>query len=226
VGADGDDRGGGARGAEDAALGERLRAGDRAAFDAILDRYEHNLAAFVVRIVGSRDEAEELMPDVWLQIWLRRDTYDPARGALWTWMTRRVARGIALTYARARQRRLGHEGTASQQRAVAAQAEADPGEEGGARPARVVVADGPTPAEADEERRRRVWLEGAVAALPEAQREAMEAALFEGTTAAELAARTGDNEAAVSKRMQRGLESLKAAWRKLQDGEGPSGETS
>jgi len=210
-------------GVDDAALGDGLRAGDRAAFEAILDRYEDNLAAFVLRIVGMRVLAEELMPEVWAAVWLRRAQYDPARGALWTFLTKKVARGIALTHLRARKRGLERDGTAAGLRTSAPQLDA-----GGAgdspRSAQVVVADDPDPEVSSDEERRRAWLRAEVAALPEAQRETMEAALFEGLTAPELAARTGEPLATVSKRLQRGVASLQSAWRKFTS-PGASGET-
>jgi RNA polymerase sigma-70 factor (ECF subfamily) len=51
----------------------RLRAGDRAAFEQIFREHFDGLAGFAYRLTRSRAIAEELVQDLFLEIWLRRD---------------------------------------------------------------------------------------------------------------------------------------------------------
>jgi RNA polymerase sigma factor (sigma-70 family) len=53
-------------GGSDGALVARVRAGDDAAFEAIYDRYHRNLLAFCRHMLGSRDEAEDVLQHVFL----------------------------------------------------------------------------------------------------------------------------------------------------------------
>jgi len=58
--------------ADDAALAERVRAGDPAAFEALFRRYYHRLFAFAERYVRSPEVAEDATVDVFVRIWERR----------------------------------------------------------------------------------------------------------------------------------------------------------
>ena len=51
----------------------RLRAGDRAAFEQIFRQHFDGLAGFAYRLTRSRAIAEELVQDLFLEIWMRRD---------------------------------------------------------------------------------------------------------------------------------------------------------
>lgn len=60
-------------GGEDAELVARIRAGDTAAFETVFRRYVVPLCAFAYRYVQSRDVAAEVVHDVFLRIWQRRE---------------------------------------------------------------------------------------------------------------------------------------------------------
>ena len=51
----------------------RLRAGDRSAFEQIFREHFDGLAGFVYRLTRSRAIAEELVQDLFLEIWMRRE---------------------------------------------------------------------------------------------------------------------------------------------------------
>jgi RNA polymerase sigma-70 factor (family 1) len=55
---------------------ERIRAGDSAAFDALFHAYHAPLCAFAYRYVAARDLAEEIVQEVFLYVWERRQTWD------------------------------------------------------------------------------------------------------------------------------------------------------
>ena len=51
---------------------ERIRAGDEAAFEALFRALAPGLCALVTRYVGSRAVAEEIVQDLFLEVWTRR----------------------------------------------------------------------------------------------------------------------------------------------------------
>jgi RNA polymerase sigma-70 factor (ECF subfamily) len=55
---------------------ERIRAGDSAAFEALFHAYHAPLCAFAYRYVAARDLAEEIVQEVFLFVWERRETWD------------------------------------------------------------------------------------------------------------------------------------------------------
>lgn len=57
-------------------LVERIRAGDAAAFEALFHAHHASLCAFAYRYVGARDLAEEIVQEVFLFVWERRETWD------------------------------------------------------------------------------------------------------------------------------------------------------
>ena len=59
--------------AAESTLLARLRAGDRAAFEQIFREHFEGLAGFVYRLTRSRAIAEELVQDLFLEIWVRRE---------------------------------------------------------------------------------------------------------------------------------------------------------
>jgi RNA polymerase sigma-70 factor (ECF subfamily) len=60
--------------AQQAALLERLRLGDEAAYDAIFRTWYPALVQFAERILRDRDAAEETVQDVMLELWKRRES--------------------------------------------------------------------------------------------------------------------------------------------------------
>ena len=76
----------------------RLKAGDEAAFAALFDRYVGPLSAFVMAYVPSREEAADVVHDVFLRIWQGREgleVHDSLRAYLY-----RAARNQALNRVR------------------------------------------------------------------------------------------------------------------------------
>jgi len=55
----------------------RLKAGDSAAFALLYDRYKRPLLANLVRMLKSREQAEDVAHDVFLKIWDTREIIDP-----------------------------------------------------------------------------------------------------------------------------------------------------
>ncbi|MBI3291447.1 MAG: RNA polymerase sigma factor [Elusimicrobia bacterium] len=61
----------------DAELFRQVGAGDGAAFERLLDRYQRPLFNFLYRFVGAREEAEDLAQDTFLRVYRAAPTYAP-----------------------------------------------------------------------------------------------------------------------------------------------------
>ena len=73
-----------------ARLGELLQAvanKDRTAFEAFYDATTERVLSLVLRITQQIDTAEEVVSDVYLQVWRQADRFDPVRGNALAWLT-------------------------------------------------------------------------------------------------------------------------------------------
>ncbi len=86
-------------------LVERLRAGDDAAFDALMARYKRPILDFVYRMIGDATEAEDVAQDVFVRAYdgLRRRGFRRTSARLSTWLFQ-IARNAALDRVRWRRR--------------------------------------------------------------------------------------------------------------------------
>ena len=89
---------------DDVQLVARMATGDRSAFAEIYDRHAPLLMSFAKKILGSTDEAADLLHDVFLEAWEQASSYDAARATVRAWLIVRLrSRAIdRLTSARAR----------------------------------------------------------------------------------------------------------------------------
>jgi RNA polymerase sigma-70 factor (ECF subfamily) len=88
--------------ARDAALVRRVRDGDVAAFDDIVKAYMRQVFQVAYRVVGHREDAEDLVQDCFLAAYQYLDSYDVDR-PFGPWITRIVLnRGANLRRSRAR----------------------------------------------------------------------------------------------------------------------------
>jgi RNA polymerase sigma-70 factor, ECF subfamily len=76
-------------------------AGDRAAFAAVYDSTSMKLYGVVFRILKREDVAADVLQDVYLRIWLRLKSFDPALSSPMTWLIT-IARNRALDEVRRR----------------------------------------------------------------------------------------------------------------------------
>ena len=76
------------------ALGATAR-GDRAAFERLYAATAVKLYGVVVRILGRRDLAEEVLQEVYVRVWQHAGEYDPAASSPVTWLVT-IARNRAL----------------------------------------------------------------------------------------------------------------------------------
>jgi RNA polymerase sigma-70 factor (ECF subfamily) len=84
----------------DALIG-RLAGGDHAALAEVYDRYSGLVNGLALRILRNTAEAEEVIQEVFLQIWRQAVRYDPTRGSAEAWICT-IARTRALDRLRRR----------------------------------------------------------------------------------------------------------------------------
>ncbi len=71
---------------DDRELWKRISAGDADAFEAWYRETAPRLRAFLHRCTGSPQSADDLMQDIYTQIWRRPEQFDPERGSLRAWL--------------------------------------------------------------------------------------------------------------------------------------------
>jgi RNA polymerase sigma-70 factor, ECF subfamily len=159
---------------------------DEQALASLYDRYRVILFGLTVRILNSREEAEDVLQEVLLQVWRRASDFDEQRGRPFTWLVT-LARSRAID----RLRLLG----ARHRLATSAAQEAS--EE---------VSDAALDAFKSEQRE---IVKRALAELPEEQRRTLILAYFEGLTQSEIATRLDTPLGTIKTRMRSGMIKLR-----------------
>jgi RNA polymerase sigma-70 factor (ECF subfamily) len=186
---------------DDAALMEAIASGDVGCFERLYDRHGAVVFATCLRILRDRAEAEEVLEEVFWEIWARRDRYDRSRSAPFSYLMT-LARSRALDRLRFRKRREGvwlelHEADG------AALATSD--------------GDGSNPLESAVAVQRRIAIDRALEELPGAHRRAVEMNFFEGLSHREIAERLGDPLGTVKTHIRQGLLALRKVLRSLDE---------
>jgi len=187
---------------EERSLVRRLKARDERALSQLYDLLAPWVLGLACRILQDEDEAEEVVGDVFAQVWRRVDQHDALRGPLVPWILS-IARNRALDLLRRRRRWWR---------------KADRWEHAHAAEAR-----DPEPAAAPHEAAVPGWplhrqVHAALAALPAEQRQLVLLAYFEGLTHSEIARRTGQPLGTVKTRLRLAHQKLTEALRHLKDG--------
>jgi RNA polymerase sigma-70 factor (ECF subfamily) len=171
------------------ALLARIAQGDREAFGRFYDAFAGLALGLIRRILRDPAASEDVLQEVFWQIWLEAGRYDSRRGSPEAWVVMR-AKTRAIDRLRAIRRR---EKTfvAPVDEAVSRSREA-PGENPG------VAAE------------TKGLVRSALDGLPEPQRRVVELAFFEGLTQSEIASRLGEPLGTVKTRARLGLERLRS----------------
>ncbi|HEU4432762.1 MAG TPA: sigma-70 family RNA polymerase sigma factor [Pyrinomonadaceae bacterium] len=172
---------------QDVDLLKAIAARNEAALGQLYDRYRLILFGVLVRILNNREEAEDVLQEVFLQVWRRAADFDENRGRPFTWLVT-LARSRGIDRLRA---------LASRER-VATMA--------GATEASEEVSDAATDAIRSEERG---VVNSALAQLPEEQKRPLMLAYFDGLTQSEIALQLGAPLGTVKTRMRTGMMKLR-----------------
>ena len=88
-----------------AAALQRVANGDRKAFHEVYRRTSAKLFGVCLRIFAEREEAEDVLQEVYVSVWHKAGQFDPARASPITWLVT-MARNRAIDRLRARGRRI------------------------------------------------------------------------------------------------------------------------
>jgi RNA polymerase sigma-70 factor (ECF subfamily) len=172
---------------DDVVLLSAVAHGDRHAYAALHRRYASTLLGLLVRLLGSRQEGEDVLQEVFLQVWKRAGDFDPRRGCAFVWLAT-VARSRALDRMSV---------IASRSR-LTAERVCDGCPEDAADPAAAASL-------AEEARRVRT----ALARIPDGQRQVLLLAYFEGLSQSEIAHRLGIPLGTVKSHARLGLSKMR-----------------
>lgn len=171
----------------DAELLRLIADGDVRAVGELYDRYASTLFPIAVRILRERTEAEDILHDAFVVVSERASQYAPERGSVVAWLVTLV-RNLSIDRSRRRDRR--------------------------STLAREVLPHEPPPSVRDPERltsdaAEHQKIRRALSRLPEAQRQTLEVAFFEGLSYPEIAARDNVPLGTIKSRAARALTALR-----------------
>ena len=172
---------------DDARLVAALASGDTRALRQVFDRHAATLHSLAVRILGDGHSADDVVQEVLVRLWHHPHRFDPQRGTLRGFLQREThSRSIEkIRSDQARQQRETRHGRA----AVAAPVDVE------------------TPALQSEQRRS---IQGALAALTDGERRAVELAYLNGLSYREVAQRLQLPEGTVKSRIRAAMTKLAA----------------
>jgi RNA polymerase sigma-70 factor (ECF subfamily) len=172
-------------GAADISLVSAIRSGDENAMGRLYDRYSSIVYSVALRVLGDTGRAEDVLQEVFMQLWRNPGVFDSSRGNLGAWLAV-IARNRAIDLIRKRQ------------------PETDIAD--------VIVSVEPDMAGDAERARAMEKVRGALGDMPAAQRSALEMAYFEGLTHTEIAAKTGEPLGTIKTRIRAGLLTLRKVF--------------
>ena len=161
-----------------------IRGGHEQAMEQLYDRYSSIVYSVALRVLGDTGAAEDVLQDVFMQLWRKPESFDANRGSLAAWLAV-IARHRAIDVLRKRK------------------PETDISE--------VMIA---LDLDLEEEAGRKLTIEKvrkALAGMPTEQRKAVELAFFEGLTHSEIAAKLGEPLGTVKTRIRSALIALRKA---------------
>jgi RNA polymerase sigma-70 factor, ECF subfamily len=160
---------------------------DREAFSQLYDRFSCLVYTLAMRMLRMPSDAEDLLQEVFVQVWHQANRYSEERGSPEAWIIN-IARSRAIDKLRARRR----------------------------MEKSFVLTDDPARAESTEnvessaaESETKLAMNSALANLPEAQRRVLALAYFEGLSQTEIADRLKEPLGTVKTRMRSGIHRLR-----------------
>ena len=179
--------------AENLELIRRMASRDAAALDALYERYHRLVFSLVLRIIRIREDAEDIVVDVFWQAWQQAGRYDASRGKPVSWLLT-IARTRAIDALRSSNR---HAVNVSQTIKTDSSEDRQP----------AAVADNPGNPGILAETRQAV--RAALKTLPEQQRIPLEMAYFEGMTHTEIAESLNQPLGTMKDRIRTGMSHLR-----------------
>lgn len=170
---------------EEAALIERIQAGDETAMTDMYDRYSGIVYGVALRVLGNTTAAEDVLQEVFLQLWRNPQAFDANRGKLPAWLAV-IARNRAIDHLRKRPPEDDIEN--------------------------LPISTGVNLENEAAQRLAVNKIRAVLAQLPPDQRRALEMAFFEGMTHTEIAAKSGEPLGTIKTRIRSGLIAIRKAF--------------
>ncbi|MEM9214554.1 MAG: sigma-70 family RNA polymerase sigma factor [Cyanobacteria bacterium P01_F01_bin.150] len=175
---------------DDVSLLQKIIEQDQSALSQLYDRYARIMYSLAFKVLGSAEEAEEVVLDVLSYVWKKAATYNAKRGRVDGWLFLMV-RSRAIDRWRKRQK------YASAFEASAIEAKSDMASTSGTPDEMLMIS----------ERRDRVL--SAMDELPLEQRQVIEFAYYQGMSQSEIANKMGTSVGTVKTRVRLGLSKLR-----------------
>jgi RNA polymerase sigma-70 factor (ECF subfamily) len=169
----------------DAEIIARLYSGDEGAMASLYDRYSHVVYAVALRVLSDSTAAEDILQDVFMQLWRNPQAFNASRGSLAAWLAV-IARNRAIDQLRKKRP--------------------------GAEAAETVIAVDPELQNTAERNQTIEKVRTVLAGMPAEQRAALEMAFFEGLTHVEIAGKTGQPLGTIKTRIRSGLSAVRKAF--------------
>ena len=169
---------------------QRVGKEDRAAFEELYERYCGLLFSTAYRVLNDQEAAEDVLQDVFVQIWDKAVMYDPKRGKPLTWAVT-MTRNRSIDRLRSKQRRNRLQDDLERENSV------------------FEKMDDQSSMDALDAGEKSRIVHDAVMQLTKDQREAIELAFFSGLTQAEIAGRLNEPLGTVKARIRRGMMRLR-----------------
>ena len=169
---------------------ERVGKGDRESFAVLYDRFSKVLFSVAFRVLNSHPAAEDVLQDVFVQIWEKAPLYDSTRGKPLTWAIT-LTRNKAIDRLRSTQRRNRLRDEVEKEAGTAEQF------------------DEKSSLEAVQSVEQGALVRAAMAKLSKEQKHALELAFFSGLTQIEIAERLNEPLGTVKARIRRGMMRLR-----------------
>lgn len=163
----------------------RGSAGAERALADLYDRYSGIVYAVALRVLGDTGAAEDVLQEVFLQLWRNPGAFDSARGSLGAWLAV-ITRNRAIDSLRRRKPETDIED--------------------------VILSVAPDLAGDADRSRAAEKVRGVLGAMPPPQRSALEMAYFEGMSHSEIASKTGEPLGTIKTRIRAGLMLLRKAF--------------
>lgn len=177
----------------DEALMRRIREADAKALECFYDRYSSRVFAFCLRSLADRAECEDLVLEIFWELWSRPERYDPARSSPWTYLMQ-MTRSRLVDRLRSLRARSSHQFLASDSQAPAQTSQAVQSHEPFEQVAR-----------SEDDNR----LHAAMESLTPEQRRALEMAYFDAMSYSQVAEALGQPLGTVKSRIRQALAQLR-----------------
>ena len=162
-----------------------MKSGNQTAMAELYDRYSSVVYAVALRVLGDTGAAEDVLQEIFLQLWRNPAAFDSARGSLGAWLAV-ITRNRAIDVLRKRKPETDIED--------------------------VIVSVAPDLASEADRSRAAAKVRDVLNSMPSPQRNALEMAFFEGMSHSEIATKTGEPLGTIKTRIRAGLIALRKAF--------------